>query len=888
MPSLSPQLQVGIFNDLYNSLNHVTIRPKDPELEVLTARFFLSLNDEPPLQKEVFQIGRDQYNNEADINKDAKSAIKVVRAYLEDARIQQELTEQSRQSINTLINNLKTVGHNSGGHASNSTESLKSWKRFTDQICAAPTSVEITLAALKTNIDSHAHLILSNKLKKQTEDLDAELKQQEGDRKKLRNREDEEKKAAISKIIPTGHVKGLIDKFTPKTPKPATTPLKNDRKKKKNDTEKKERKRLDNEAKERKRFEDEEKEKKRLEKEAKERKRLEDEARERKRLEDEARERQRLEDEARERQRLADAERARLAGSKASSPPTMKQQQMSQAAVSVPVITVTNTHQIDEVLSAAKALSGKQEIKESNKLFSDFHQQAILASDPVTRSLELRSVMLKDWNENLLPLQSQLLDRIAQLQVLQDALSNAKEFINASSDLTHSVKTEYLKELDKRILSTSHALDSYESTLEELNKMEVGLANTNITVYHDPDYEGQTNVAATVVRKILASEDRDALLANMRQSLGSKISERSSGNILNLSTQTFEYERDKIDTTRDYTLLGFAGTDNKSLNSPKGDVTAVRLETNLSTVYSMSAAENNRNNFTLQVIDLREDLDPTHLMVKFVTNVHHKLGDLLPLFDNASPEDLYKLFSQLPKQIPDIKTLENFLAANMQPNLQASPAKVAKAMHKELIRILRNEKNPDVPSDIALRFAKDAVTKVIENTDGQQTICLHGKNAEIRRSIKYYCEMMIQQFKGFPEEQRKYDYFDAQNKFRPVLKGGLFGSVSSLFSYKDPAEKALLKGLGLNKAGRRVSKELLRNDSEFDEQVRAKTTLAEELEMQKSKSESLSALTNALQTSNTAANDSAFLQNAFTAAKSNARSAHRLPEATTALQIRQP
>ena len=200
------------------------------------------------------------------------------------------------------------------------------------------------------------------------------------------------------------------------------------------------------------------------------------------------------------------------------------------------------------------------------------------------------------------------------------------------------------------------------------------------------------------------------------------------------------------------------------------------------------------NDFSLQVIELRDDLDPTHLMTKFITDIHGKFGDLMHLFGDASPEDLYKLFSQLPKRIPDVKTLENFLAQNMQPDLNASSARVAKAMHKELIRTLRNEKYPDVPCNEALRLAKDAVTKFIDNTDGKQMIVIHGQNAEMRRAMKYYCQMMIEQFKGYPEEQRKYDYFDDQDKFRPVLQAGLWSTLKSTVMRKDPSEKPILGG----------------------------------------------------------------------------------------------
>ena len=51
MPSISPELEVGILKNMQKALEHVTIRPKDAELDILTAFFFLKIHDFPPLQK---------------------------------------------------------------------------------------------------------------------------------------------------------------------------------------------------------------------------------------------------------------------------------------------------------------------------------------------------------------------------------------------------------------------------------------------------------------------------------------------------------------------------------------------------------------------------------------------------------------------------------------------------------------------------------------------------------------------------------------------------------------------------------------------------------------------------------------------------------------------
>jgi hypothetical protein len=889
MPILAPELQLGVLRHVQKALGRVTVRPKDAEPDILTALFFLRMDDYPLFKKEELRVGRDNYSKDSKaIGDDSEAVVDYVREYLIAASKVPAKTPSSLADL--LISNLKKVGNPSTTPTTNTPASSNAWALFTDTIIGSPPPIDILSRAIKDAIAAKEHALLTDVLKRQT------AKQNEDAEKNdlalgAQNLKDEEaRKKEMSQLTAGRNVRNLIDKFEqfnkppalPRAPRAAAKKPKDNK-----DDEDAALKRRKAEEEARKRREEEEARKRKEAEEA--RKRKEDEEARKRREEEEARKRQEAEDAARKRQ---DDEAAKKPADDTPAPPTriknpvtMHQQSMTQNVVSVPVVTITSVTQLDHILAAAKALSDKKQLKEINNLFAQFHQQSLIATDPVTRNLELRQKLLAEWNNNLLPLQSELLDRIASLEVLRNTLEEAKSFTAIGVDNGESIKAQkdYLAEIGKRMIAVDNAIDSYSSTLEECNKIEVGLANTNVTVYHDPDYEGKTDVAASVVKKISANEDRGALLESMRADLGKKIDARNSSSIaFGLSTQAFDYEHAKIDTSRDYTLLGFIGSDSKQVNESHGDISNVRMLSNLNTIYSLSANENNRKDFTLQVVELREDLDPTHLMAKFVTDIHEKFGDLLPLFGDPSPDDLYKLFSQLPKKIPDIKTLENFLAQNMQADANASPARVAKAMHKELMRTLRNEKYPDVPSNDALRLAKEAVNQFIDLTGGGQLIIIHGHNAEMRRAMKYYCQMMFEQFKGYPDKQKSYDYFDDQDKFRPVLQAGLWSTVKSVVMRHDAAEKPILGGL--NKEGRRVAKEIKREDEvEFDKQVKAKTSFTEEIASQKSRATNLAVLTNTLQSTNNLVGSSGILEAAVTAARANARGTLRLPEATTSI-----
>jgi hypothetical protein len=917
MPIFAPELQLGVLRHVQKALGRVTVRPQDAEPDMLTALFFLRMDDYPLFKKEEFRIGRDNYSKDSKaIGDDSEAVVDYVREYLIAASKVPAKTPSSL--ADQLISNLKKVGNPTTTPTTNTPASSNAWALFTDTIIGSAPPIDILSRAIKDAIAAKEHALLTDVLKRQTARQNEDAEKDDLAFGRTQNLQDAEaRKKELGQLTAGKNVRNLIDKFEhlnkppalPRAPRAAAKKPKDNKddedaalKRRKAEEEARKRREAEEarkrkEAEEaRKRKEDEEARKRKEEEEARKRKE-EEEARKRKE-EEEARKRKE-EEEARKRQETEDAERKRQEDeaakkpadetpaplTKIKNPITMHQQTMSQTVMPVPVVTITSVTQLDHILAAAKALSDKKQLKDINQLFAQFHQQSLIATDPVTRNLELRQKLLAEWNNNLLPLQSELLDRIASLEVLRNTLDEAKNFTAIGVDNGESIKAQkaYLEEIGKRMIAVDNALDSYHSTLDECNKIETGLANTNVTVYHDPDYEGKTDVAASVVKKISANEDRGAILDSMRADLGKKIDARNSNSIaFGLSTQAFDYEHAKIDTTRDYTLLGFIGSDSKQVNSVHGDISSVRMQSNLNTIYSLSANENNRKDFTLQVVELREDLDPTHLMAKFVTDLHEKFGDLLPLFGDSSADDLYKLFSQLPKKIPDIKTLENFLAHNMQPDANASPARVAKAMHKELMRTLRNEKYPDVPSNDALRLAKEAVNQFIDLTGGGQLIIIHGQNAEMRRAMKYYCQMMFEQFKGYPDKQRSYEYFDDQDKFRPVLQAGLWSTVKSALIRHDPAEKPVLGGL--NKEGRRVAKEIVREDEvEFDKQVKAKTSFTEEIAAQKNRATNLAVLTNTLQSTNNLVGSSGILEEAVTAARANARSAQRLPQATTSL-----
>ena len=543
----------------------------------------------PHSKNEDIQIGRAQYDRDKDapaLNVDIQAAVDHVREFLKVASAGKTTPHNA---VDILVTNLKKLGNPTNTPTANSPALIKAWENFTDTIIGAPPRADTLVIALKATIAAQEHLLLSNQLRKQREKSNEDAAAQDKERARLLAKEEAEKNAAKKKAVSGGNVRNLIEQFEAQNKKPASTPANTAKRPataKKGDGD-------DDAAKKRKKDEEE----------AATRKRKEDEEAAKKRREDEeAHKRQADEDAAKKRQEEADAARRRAEEeasltAKVKSPVTMHQQTMTQTVVPVPTVYITTVNQLDHVLAAAKAVSDKKELKEINKLFSQFHQQALLASDPVTRSLEVRQKLLSEWNNNLLPLQSELLDRIATLEVLLTTLEEAKNFAANGKENGESIKARegYLAEIDKRIIAASNALDSYKNTLEECNNIEVGLASTNVTVYNDPEYEGQTNVAASVVKKILASEDRAAALDSMRADLGKKIDARHSGSVaFGLSTAAFEYEHAKIDTTRDYTLLGFIGTDSKQVNAPHGDVSNVRLQSNLNTIYSLSAKENDR------------------------------------------------------------------------------------------------------------------------------------------------------------------------------------------------------------------------------------------------------------------------------------------------------
>jgi hypothetical protein len=584
-------------------------------------------------------------------------------------------------------------------------------------------------------------------------------------------------------------------------------------------------------------------------------------------------------------------EEEELISSPRHSTPAMKQQPMSESPLKEPELAIANTHQIDEILSIAQDAASKNELAAIKALFPQLRIQATQAHESAMRNLHTRTKLLNEWNNDLLALQEQLLDRVESLKTIRKAILKSANYLDLNIPLgfNDSDINKYRKVLEQQFKETGAALHGFESALNELNSIEVGLSQTNVTLYHDPDYENQINVAASVVHKMVITDDKDKekALIKMRKSLGYKQELRKPREVdLDLTTNPFNYERAKVDTTKHYTLMGFLGTDTRSVNKPKGNVSRVGFASNLNTICSINAEKRDRNNFSLQVLQLREDLDPTHLLVKFLTNSHRNLGDLFQLPPEANErkkllDQLYGFFSHLPKGIPELPALVTFLNADGPFKGNPGNSAIAKLMIAELKATLRDEKNSEVPSIEALRFAKKCIETVISSTDGKQLININGDNIELRRTMKYYCELMKRHFKDFPEEQRKYDYFDAQDKTRINVQGGFFSGVCSFFaSYKDAEERAILSKLGFTRAGRRAATELLRDASEFDDQVPIKTPLRQELAAATHQSKECSDITRQLQSTNTTLGASGVLGKIMEAAKHNARDSQRLPQAT--------
>jgi hypothetical protein len=574
--------------------------------------------------------------------------------------------------------------------------------------------------------------------------------------------------------------------------------------------------------------------------------------------------------------------------------PQMKQQEVL-TPTSVPKVSISNFYQLEELVQLTKQTNDSKQLKQISDLLYRFGLKNVQSDDPNQRNLETRAQLLKEWNTILLPLQSELIDRIATLTILHQALTNAKSLLNgpkpADDDISNSDWKARQKEQDVLIAQTQTSLDTYNSILNKVNEIETGLAQASTTVHNDPDYENQILVKGTVIEKIdLSTGDKEKALKDLREKLGKVVTDRSEAVALELVSQhkvDLELARAKIDTTKEYTLVGFVGTDNNKVNEAHGSITTMRAQPlNLNTIYSMAATKDDRRNFTLQVVEMRQDLNVAMLLTKFAIDGHAQFGDLLPYFKNLTTDqaqlgnEIHKLFSSLSSSLPSKKEIETLLATRTEfgPNSGA----VADAMHKELTRVLRHEKNPNVPGVEAMRLAKEAVERFIDATGGQERIVIRGNNEEMKRAVKYYCELMKQLAKT-PEEKAKYEYRDPNDSSKPTIERGLWDKIAGNWGNKNKEENEVVAGL--NKDMRRVAKTLLREENELDSAVPLKNSFAVELAVKSlghtEKKHNLAALTSSLLETNTLAAKNALVKDAIEAAKTNLRSEDRLPAAFT-------
>ena len=585
------------------------------------------------------------------------------------------------------------------------------------------------------------------------------------------------------------------------------------------------------------------------------------------------------------------ADKQALKDAKRMSNPEMKQQEVL-TATSLPPVKINNAAQVSELVEVAKIANDATQLKQVTDLLYRFGLKNIESADANQESLAVRERLLKEWNTVLLPLQSELIDRVATLTVLLDALKDSKKLVNSPHPHDPDASVSQ-KEQDDLIHQTQSSLDTYEKILNKLNQIEVGLAQASTTRNNDPDYENQMLVTASVIEKVdLSTGDKEKALKDLREKLGIKAKERNDVAGLELTTQSTvdqELARAKIDTTKHYTLAGYIGKDISGVNV-KGP--NIRMnEVNLNTIYSMAATPDDRKNFTIKVLDVREDLNVAMMLTKFSVDAHPQYGDLMQHFKNPedgkplSGQDIHKLFSSLPSSMPSKKEIQTLLETRtaMGGNSKA----IAAYLHQELVRVMRDPKNPDVPGPKALSLAKDLVDKFIAKTGGTETMVLRdpqNTNGELRLAVKYYCELQKQLAKT-PEEAAMYKYNDlAAPNEKPVVKRGVWDKMVGNWGNKNEEENKIVAGL--NKDMRRVAKTLLREQATPDGAVAQKKSFAVGLAIQamgaSDSKHNLQALTSTMQQTNKSAAQSGVLKDAIEAQKTNMRSATRLPDAFTA------
>jgi hypothetical protein len=414
-------------------------------------------------------------------------------------------------------------------------------------------------------------------------------------------------------------------------------------------------------------------------------------------------------------------------------------------------------------------------------------------------NMQIREQLLKEWNNEILFLQEHLIKRVATLEHARNMLPEAKSF--SESHLTDpQLNKDFKKQInavDKVMPKIDSALNVYQSMLQQINRMEINLEATSLTVKNaDEDY--QTKVLAREADDVKATVTTNA---NAKAELAAIIGGATAATppAFAISSRGDDIDEKKFVVKDEVAIFKISGKDNyNNVNMPRTaqgkpltssprdwDVTQVVHTANLNTVYSMgmfNPTTEKPQRFTLEVHHLREDLDPASVMAKYILDAHKGMEVISDNAQRATTfEQLKQTFSKLSEKPPSRHTLEKFLVDNLggilqgpnSPDIQSNAATVAKGMHQEIMRTFRNPNNAKLPSTQLLLEAEHMVEAFIaarekkgfpDATKGRALI-LEGSNTAMIEAAAMYCEAMKLKMKD-PLSKSKYDYYTPNHDFK--------------------------------------------------------------------------------------------------------------------------
>jgi hypothetical protein len=403
------------------------------------------------------------------------------------------------------------------------------------------------------------------------------------------------------------------------------------------------------------------------------------------------------------------------------------------------------------------------------------------------RNLGDREKLKTQWEGNLKNLLGKIAENTSRLQVAQEHLPACGQLL-----MQDKATTGMAKDAAKLQVQAIESLKTYEKMWQSLTSMQKSVTATN-----EVDYSDRIKVSATKIINVISTQNKDP--ASLQEEVNKSIQSFNDdmkkhpqpaalilqGNIYNDSA--------KVNVKQEIAIMSIAGNEKLNKDSTKVNKEGV-VPLNLNTVYTMGP--NTNGNFTLTVQSIREDLNTSALMTKFIMD--KGLTSSFPTLANETNAN--KVFSQLRSMCdgvagapPSVKAISEFLQApaDGQPRCNAGPKAIqqlATLMHKDMQQSLCDAKNPAVPSKESLMLAQKFVED-FRDASGGQRIVIRGQNENLKQAVKYYCEAM-QKLTKDPDIKKQYGYYDPNDNTKiktPVLNSVIdYLSISNLVqSYRE-------------------------------------------------------------------------------------------------------